>query len=222
MLLPRSPRDWRITDRQWRYIADPVNLPEKARRSVEFTIYMFRFFCLNEEARRQTPMKKRRAKLKRAAQAGRDFIAAVSSLGFSEKETLRVFLPVNEMQEEESAERELVAVRLDTACSQVQRLVDWFDPTTGKIGPDRTAGQITLDQSRGKTLLFDLVQHLDRILLEHTGRQIRRSNKPHQPIVQFVRAACKVFDPRVGNGSIDEAMKAVISARGENRSRARR
>jgi hypothetical protein len=180
---------------------------------------MFRFFYINEEAKRQTPPRKRPAKLKRAAQAGRDFITAVSSLDFSEKETLRIFLPVNEMQEEESAERELVAVRLDTACSQVQRLVDWLDQTTGKISPDQAADP---DQSRGKSLLFDFVQHLDRILLEHTGRQIRRSNKPEQPIVQFVRAACKVFDPRVGHGSIDEAMKAVISARGEKKSRARR
>src|SRR5215471_19423965 len=98
MLLPPSPRDWHITDPEWRSIADPVNLPEKARESIEFTIFMFRFFYLSEDAVRRTPPKKRRAKLKRTAQAGRDFIAAVSSLHFPEKEALISALPIDDWQ----------------------------------------------------------------------------------------------------------------------------
>jgi hypothetical protein len=186
-----------------------VNLPEKARKSLEFAIYIFRYFYLYEDAARRTPPKKRRAKLKRAAEAGRDFITAVSSLGFPETETLRDALPSDDWKDEEWAEQEVVAAKLNEARSQIRLIVDWCDEAARLVG----RGQ----RRRDKGLLRDFVLKLDRILLEHTGKQIKRSSKPQQSIVQFVRAACKVFDPRVGNGSIDEAMKAAIAKRGKMR-----
>jgi hypothetical protein len=92
MLLSQSPRDWRI-DREWQSIADPVSLPEEARKELEFAIYIIRFFSLSEDAARRTPPKKLRTKFQRAAQIGRDFIAGISSLSFTEEKTLRFALP---------------------------------------------------------------------------------------------------------------------------------
>jgi hypothetical protein len=206
MLLPQLPRGWHITDHEWRSIADPVNLPEKARNSLEFTIYLFRFSFLEEYYTRRTPPKKRRAKLERTAQAGRDFIATVSWLGVPEHESLRDALPFDECKEETGAEKNVVADQLSAACGQVQRIVDWC-----------AEAERYVRRCDKKGLLRDFVLRLDRILFEHTGQQIKRSSKPQQPIVQFVRAACKVFDSRVGNGSIDEAMKAAILKRGKIR-----
>jgi hypothetical protein len=203
MLLPQYPPDWRITDCEWRSIAGPVNLPEEARKALEVTIHTFRVFSVGEESTRRPSPKKRRAKLKRTAQAGRDFIAALSSLGSPETIHLEFVLPANRRREE------IVAAKLTAARNRVQLIVDRCDEAASSVGPRR--------RHRDKGLLRDFVRHLDRILLKHTGKQIKRSSKPQQPIVQFVRTACKVFDPRVGNGSIDQAMKAAIRARGKIR-----
>ncbi len=120
---------------------------------------------------------------------------------------MRDALPFDKWHEQTWAEQKIVADTLSAARSQVQPLVDWCDEAARLVG----RGQ----RRRDKGLLRDFALKLDRILFEHTGKRIERSSKPQQPIVQFVRAACKVFDPRVGTGSIDEAMKAAIQKRGK-------
>jgi hypothetical protein len=64
-----------------------------------------------------------------------------------------------------------------------------------------------------------LVLQLDQILFGSTGKHITRSGKGHQNARDYVTAVCKVVDPKITPSSIDEAMKAVITGRGEKRPR---
>src|SRR5271169_6590657 len=98
--LPRSPRDWHLTDREWESIADPVGLPAEARSAIEFAVFMFRFFKFNHGNRKRP--KDIRDQLKNVAKAGKEFIAALSSLGDKEKSFLELtrYLPIDDREDE--------------------------------------------------------------------------------------------------------------------------
>src|SRR5262249_91840 len=60
---------------------------------------------------------------------------------------------------------------------------------------------------------YFLVQVLDDILRECTGRGISRSNKRTNSTREYVKTVCRIADPDMGDGTIERAMKECIKHR---------
>jgi hypothetical protein len=92
--------------------------------------------------------------------------------------------------------------RLMQALDELVKLADWFAVAAekikaGKQGPDTFNAYL-------------LVERLDRTLENYTGQRIARSTK-RDTSVDYVTAVCLIADPKIGRGTIDSAMKSVIS-----------
>jgi hypothetical protein len=99
--------------------------------------------------------------------------------------------------------------RLKGALAEVDALSAWcmnarveFEKAKTKRGPH------TIDA-------YSLVASLDEILEKFTGKRINRSYK--STFKDYVTMIVKIADPEIGRGTIDAAMKARISSRGNNR-----
>jgi hypothetical protein len=65
---------------------------------------------------------------------------------------------------------------------------------------------------KGRDAYF-LVQVLDDILCECTGKGISRSNKRTNSTREYVKMVCRIADPDIGDGTIEWAMKDCIKRR---------
>jgi hypothetical protein len=76
------------------------------------------------------------------------------------------------------------------------------------VAQDRTTRAVPGPSFAAKNVR-DLVGGLSKVLDEYSDRRFQRS----PAIVDFVEAVCQVADPKIGSGSIDEAMRRVVKMR---------
>ena len=97
--------------------------------------------------------------------------------------------------------------RLEAASHDISALTWWFRSAHNQVGWAKP-GPHTKDA-------YWLVESLDRILENFTGKRISRSYKSTS--ADYVRKIIKIADPEIGSGTIDAAMKACIYGRGTER-----
>lgn len=97
--------------------------------------------------------------------------------------------------------------RIKDECDHLQELAGWLDAAGARVARGKTGAH------ENSVILKMLVLELDRIMLRHTRRGIARSTKRIDTTRDYVITVCKIADPRIGKGAIDEAMKAIIKAR---------
>ena len=97
--------------------------------------------------------------------------------------------------------------RLEAASRDISALTWWFRSAHNQVGWSKR-GPHSEDA-------YWLVKSLDRILENFTGERISRSYKSES--ADYVRTVVKIADPKIGEGTIDAAMKACIYARGRER-----
>jgi hypothetical protein len=93
--------------------------------------------------------------------------------------------------------------RLASALHELRRLATWLGLARSRV-PDRGRGAV-----QQATRAYFLVNHLNEILERFAGKTITRSSKRLET-VEYVKIVCRIADPKLGDGSIAEAMKKEI------------
>jgi hypothetical protein len=94
---------------------------------------------------------------------------------------------------------------------ELETFVDQIEALAARCGNAR--GQVAGPKRGPHTLhAYLLVDALDEFVEKHTGRRIDRS----KAVKYFVFETFKIADPKIGNGTIDGAMRSRISQRGRN------
>jgi hypothetical protein len=177
-----------LSNAQWDEVRKSEDLPEGARKRIDFEIGLYRVGI--GEGAASNPQETK-ANLERALKATSSLRASLQDLNASAYAEL-----VDGKWQNDERLRELAAAvseletRLSTARDEIQSL-----PTRDRRNLDR------------------LVAGLDAVLLEYTGRGMSRSNKTGKDSRPFVAEVIRIADPKIGPGSVDEATKAAISGR---------
>jgi hypothetical protein len=102
--------------------------------------------------------------------------------------------------------------RLTAITAQLEPVSQWFTKAAAAVATrsPRRAHMINVN-------LF--VAELARIYERSTGKSISRSLKRHNQSRDFIVTVCRMADPTIGPGAIDDAMKRLIKARGGKRAR---
>jgi hypothetical protein len=209
--IPWKQRSWHkrklvpLTDEQWKNIKQLSNLPETARRPIESCISQYLFFKADSVGA-PTPAKTL-ARLRELREAvnqlleglknpGRDVLSALlESAGTAE--------PMRIMRANELLERKK---------QELTGLINWLKKAESSI-PHKKTGPDTSDKDW-------LVNELDDILYQHTGKHIDRSTN-RNATSEYIKAVCHVADNTIGPGTIDFSIKRSVTRRrqlaGKNR-----
>jgi len=98
--------------------------------------------------------------------------------------------------------------RLAAAKSQIACLADWFATAEKNIAKGPAGAR-----ANAMCIQF-LIRNLDEIHQRFRGTAITRSTKGPRTSRDFIITACRIADPAIGPGSIDDAMKRQIKSHG--------
>jgi hypothetical protein len=99
--------------------------------------------------------------------------------------------------------REVAEQRLRSALFELDRLVCWLGLARDRVPRGKPGAK------RQAVPAYFLVNHLNEILERFTGKTITRSTKTTDT-VDYVKTVCRIADPKIGDGTIIEAIKKEI------------
>lgn len=181
-----------MTDEEWQRASAPVSrLTADARAAVEYAIEEY------ERGKVRHSPALTRDELSRAACKAEELAELLEVFGAEEREALD--FAWNEPHLRSTVDRKLAhvnAVLQDLAKHAAKAsLVAAADKQTYYASPVQV-----------------LVGFLDHILKQFAETRAKRSNKGE---LQFVEIVCAIADPKIGKGSIDEAIKGITKLNGE-------
>lgn len=205
-LIVASPNQ-RLTSEQWQDIREKSHLPDDARDQIEQAIIFYR-------ACKSTISEKPPAQIKKSL---KELIIQTKKLDTSLKDLADQTLAMVVL----SGIRNPPIIHLYNPVSAIEciaevqeimaELSDWIQEGHDKLRNWRSgAGQ-------RRIIITLFVNSLDRIYMEFRGEHIKRTIKQKANATDYIRVVCRIADPEIGNGSIDEAMKTIITACGETR-----
>jgi hypothetical protein len=93
--------------------------------------------------------------------------------------------------------------RLASAVYELRRLACWLGLARDRVQPGKRGAK------RRATPAYFVVNHLNEILERFTGKKIVRSTK-NPGTVEYVKLVCRIADPKIGDGTIIDAIKKEI------------
>lgn len=195
-----NPAPHPLTQHQWTMILTPVQLRDGARLSIEWLIGIHRFFDQFEGPRPSQVKAKIRGLINRVDALLANFTGGKWDVFFALTNDDRTVSGTGKFGQ---------TPRLDT-----YRLIEQKFAELEKlrhllvVAQDRTTRAVPGPSFAAKNVR-DLVGGLSKVLDEYSDRRFQRS----PAIVAFVEAVCQVADPKIGSGSIDEAMRRVVKMR---------
>jgi hypothetical protein len=193
-----------LSEEDWDKITRYSKLPPEAREEILGAVAIYR---IGKRVLR-TGAAKTRTILDRVASFAKRLEKQLTEL--IELPAARVYLTLGMVPKEEyqmAMSEGRARARLAKQSAELRNLVQWMEAACASIKGSRRGAH---DAS---ALVKLLVLELDRILSRHTGRHIIRTTKRGDTSREFITTVCKIADPDIGNGAIDEAMKTVIKAR---------
>lgn len=184
-----------LTDIEWLTIAQPIKLPLEARPAIENAIKQFKR-NKSEKIKTAAQLRYELKKLQKAA-----IYILPNLVDWEKKSNFWLLLFGSPISDHDAFRRMLKDI--EGAINVLRRLS--LSYPIYKAIPKKLKDTSTLN-------LRQFVVELGNILLQHTGKKITRSYKQPE-ITKYIHAAVKAVDPEIGNFSIDEAMKHVISLR---------
>jgi len=212
-----------LTDEQWREVAKLSGIPEganEARHHIETTIGIFRQFQASDLD--EVPSAKIREELEALANAARNLHDRLSKLVgvrdaytalmgapsfYSPLDRLTDFAGPHQSEHLPPSVRSMVELderRLSQALDVLLGLPKWFLVAAHRVEaakPGPKAGMV-----------YWLVGNLDGIREQFARKKITRSSK-NDASKKYIAYVCKIADPKIGVGTIDQAMKARIKWR---------
>jgi hypothetical protein len=200
---------FRMTDLEWKKVADCSALPSQARSHIDSAIFIYR---AGKWASRHefTPASTRKS-LKGLQQKTRDLRNDIALLSGNPLATVRLTRTSRVAEQSSHTQNEL-----RNATRALEQLEQWIDEAAKSVVKARPGA------SRQATILAILVFGLDQTFFAFTNKHIDRSNKANPVARNFVTAVCSIADLEITDSSIDAAMKQVIKSRGEISRRAKR
>jgi hypothetical protein len=220
---PRLP----LTDEQWKEVAKLSGIPEtveEARHHIETTIGIFRQFQAGDLG--QVPSAKIREELEALADAAKDLHDRLSKLvevrgaytaltsapslysPYSPLDRLTDFTGSHQSEHLPSSVQSMMGLdgqrRLSQVLDVLLRLPKWLLVAAHRVKAKRgpKAGNV-----------YSLVGNLDGIREHFTGKKITRSYKDDVS-KKYITYVCRIADPDIGDGTIEQAMKDRIKRRG--------
>jgi hypothetical protein len=193
---PRFP----LTDEQWSEVAKLSKIPEgehDARHHIETTIGIFRQFQASD-LDRVTPAELRK-QLKAQAKLAHDLYSGFSKLL---DEPAAYIALTGELAERRRSSDVLDARRL----SEVLDVLSYLD---GLLSAARIEGSKRGPKAKN---IYWLVGNLDGIREHFTREKITRSYK-NDASKKYITYVCRIADPDIGDGTIEQAMKDRIKRR---------
>jgi hypothetical protein len=188
---------FRMSDEQWLKVAAPLSLPEAARAEIDFAIEEFRLFEAGEKAYKPQRTKK---KIERVQANSKALLTALAALDVDSVRELIISGRVLTDELFQPPYNSAHIGELKHLSLTLERLDIWFGAALKRV---------TRKPTRNPENLCEFVAHLGRILRNHTGKKLTRSNK--SPIPLFVDNVANLASPNgVGPGSVDEALKSAI------------
>ena len=203
---PAAP-DWGriVTDEQWTEVVRHSGLPRDARPPIGMAIATYRSWQAIID-RRKTPSKIRveLESLRKDAEALRKhLIVAMSDADMDFALTYPLPPPKGWPPNTGPVPQEVAQQRLNGALYELERLVWWL-----RLARDRVRGG-KRGQKRLAVPAYFLVNRLNEILERFTGKTIIRSMKRPET-VKYVKTVCRIADPKIGDGTVIEAIKKEI------------
>lgn len=198
-ILPNKP--FLLTDKQWKMVVVHSGLPSEARPLVGRAIAMYH---IGNHARRQGNPAKTRAELAALGKRTLDLRKSLAKLLDNPRAHVALTLGNNSPQEFAGAMRDKLAHRrIENAMTELDGLGRWLSVALNRVAKGKPG-------AKEKALLVQLfVAALDYVLQRFTGRAISRSYKNN-----FVQQVCRIADPEIGRGTIDDAIKRLRKSRG--------
>ena len=192
---------FRLTQSQWAEIKCASGLPEEARGEIEGVLDVFRFLQQNIPKLPRTSETQK--KLRRIARQAAALVRDVKT----DRGVLFALLDV-QRRANDVPPRRLAHQLLGQRCREVERLREWALAAAASLSQETTIAQKRTNNQRW------LVSQLDAILFKHTNKKVSRSSKWPE---RYVTACFRAADPRIGSGSIDEAIKEINTRRRSRR-----
>ncbi len=193
-----------LTDKEWDKIVRSSGLPPDARASVDVAIDTFRFLQRIADVKK-TPAETR-AELCRLSKDAEALATRLFALRNDADAYIALFHPIPPPNgwpaRTGPVPYEVVDLRLSTAVFELERLSIWLGLARDRVRRRKTGA------SRQAATAYTLVNRLNHILEQFTGETITRSIKSQAS--EYVKIVCRIADPKMGLGTISEAMKKQI------------
>jgi hypothetical protein len=216
---------FRLTDKQWREVAKLSEIPEgehDARHHIETTIGIFREFQASD-LDRVTPAKIRE-ELEALAVLAQDLdgrlrkLVEVRDAYTALTGTPSLYSPLDRLTdfaEPHQSEHLPSSVRSMTGLDGQRRLLQVLDVVLGLPKWLLVAAHRVEADKRGPKAgnVYGLVGNLDGIREQFTGKKITRSYNKNDGSREYITYVCRIADPNIGDGTIDNAMRDRIERR---------
>lgn len=195
-----------LTDEQWIEIVSHSKLPDEARPSVEGVIAHYR----RMQARigtRKTPSDLREeleALRKNTESLLTRFGTFLTDPDAFFALAFRQSSPTGWPQGAGPVSQAVAWDQLSSAGHQLRRLADWLAVARDCVRPGKPG-----TNARQSEPAYVLAELLNETLERWTGKTLTRSSKKPDT-TKFVEAVCKIADPDIGSGTIEEAIKRQI------------
>jgi hypothetical protein len=188
----------RLTAEQWDEISKVSGIPntiDEARKSIEIAIGLFRQF----QAKSQLPAAKLRKEFRALAEMASNLDKRFSDLVDNNREAYTAL--VGDLSAEAQRPMQDKRRRLSQISNVLLGLPKWFSIAASRVKGDKRGPK--------SENVYSLVGHLDGIRAQFTGKKITRSYKDPNS-VKYIKCVCKIADPNIESGTIDQAMKYRI------------
>lgn len=190
----QTPMSQKMSEVDWRLLRKIISLPDEARSDIDDCFSHYRRMKAFTETGELTnyELKKSLLRISKIAQA---FVTEITELGSPEYFWLNDCRGhyVYAKTEEEFSDA------VWKLSSDARMVAEWLAYAAGRASERKS---LWLKTNWVERLIVSLDQRLDK----HTGVRAKRGAKAP---AQFIRAACKIADPALGPGTIEEAFKLV-------------
>jgi hypothetical protein len=197
----------KLTDTAWDEIAHVFKLPIEARHSINCAVSFFEMTA-KVQLKKYSP-----ATTKKSL---RDLADLTSKLRGGIQELLGHPLAIVALNTATSAPESLEIAMNHKAAQHVLAVeIAALDQLEGFLrAATENVVQAEPGSARRALRIAIFVKALDEIMLQFTGRHLRRDSKGHATGRDFVAAVSNAADLKIKPGSIDEALKQVVKGRG--------
>jgi hypothetical protein len=194
----KNPVPYPLKEKDWLLISRPVQLKKDAKPYIEWSIGIYQCFSRFEGPRPS----KVKARI-------RGLITRVDALLASLRSNIWVIFSALTDDINTGTGKFDQTPRLDT-CRLLDEKIAELEKLHNLllVAQDRVA-RARPGPSFAAMNIRDLVRDLSKVLEEYSDFRFERSDL----IISFVEAVCRVANPNIGSGSIDEAMKRVVKIR---------
>lgn len=191
--------DFHMSDDAWERIGPRHALPDEARGRIDDRIRCFLAF---ERGMKDRDPATARSRLESAVKATDALIEALKSLPLE---------AVNALTLLEATARNHISANVNplhmfdrmllSRIEELEKLKGWL-----ALGASRLVAKPSGDNASNR---YWLASELDVLFHKYTGRRLDRSSKGSHTPRDFVAAVFKLADPRIGDGSIEQALREV-------------